>query len=184
MKHHQKSPYRRGPAKLYAALARRSLESRIKRNIEVEAVLDSDRVSSLPVRRRETDAGYDVASCVKLAVRPSTTAVIATGLRLKCPPGYFFQIQDRSSLLTLGISVEDHVFDATYTGEIFVYLRNGSTDLFQVRPGDRIAQLIFLPQIQVRFVKRPTFTLAPGDRGEAGYGSSGRGEAAAGMPDA
>ena len=171
-----RSPFRRGPRKLYAELARKSIESRIRRNIEVEAVLDLERVTALPLRKRETDAGYDVASCEKVSIRAGANARVATGLRLKCPPGYFFQIQDRSSLLTEGVAVEDHVFDATYTGEIFVYVHNGSGTVFHIRPGDRIAQLIFLPQIQVKFVKRDHFTLAPGDRGDAGYGSSGRGD--------
>ena len=171
---HPPSPFRRGSHALYADLARRSVESRIKRNIEAEIVLDPERVTRVPARRRETDAGYDISACELRLIPPGRRVVVATGLRIKCPPGYFYQIQDRSSLLDADLAVEDHIIDATYTGEIFIHVKNLGRRVYTVHPGERIAQLIFLPQIHVKFVRRAAFAALLGERGDAGNGSSGR----------
>lgn len=161
--------YRRGNSAHYANLARKSVDSRIKRHIVAE-ILEG---SVVPTRTRETDAGYDIISRIKTVIRPGTTETIMLGLRVKCPPGYFYEIRGRSSLNAKGINVVSNVIDATYTGELRVRLHNGSQDLFTVNPGDRIAQLIFLPQIHVQFKSVKAFKTAEGERGDAGFGSTG-----------
>ena len=168
------SPYRRGGKSLYTKLALLSHEARIRRNIEAEFVLDPERVTKPPVRLRETDAGYDITACEKVVLRPGIRTRIPTGLRVKCPPGYFYEIRDRSSLTDAGLLGEAHIIDATYTGEIFVCVTNRSGSLYTVRPGERIAQLVFLPQIHVHVTQCKSFDPLPGERGDAGNGSSGR----------
>lgn len=166
----QKS-YRRGNSKHYAELARKSVGSRIKRHIEAEILVHPG--SKAPARIRETDAGYDVFSPMKVTIRPKTSEVIMLGIHVKCPPGYFYEIRGRSSLNFRGIEVTDNVIDATYTGELRVRLNNNSSDLFHVEVGDKIAQLIFLPQIHVQFREVERLAVGDGERGKAGFGSTG-----------
>lgn len=169
----KKKSYRRGNSEHYADLARKSVDSRIKRHIEVEFLTDPTTTATVPIRKRETDAGYDVFSPSKAVIRPGATETILLGLRCKCPPGYFFEIRGRSSLNNKGIVITDNVVDATYTGQLRVRLINNSGEIFTVNPGDRIAQLIFLPQIHVKFRKVQAFKMLDGERGDAGFGSTG-----------
>ncbi len=169
----KKTPYRRGGSKHYASLGRKSAQSRIRRHITCEAMRDPSRVTTFPTRKRESDAGYDITTPVKVVIRPGASETIHTGLRVNCPRGYFYEIRGRSSLNRAGLSVMDNVIDATYTGELVVTLTNHSAELKTFEVGDRIAQLIFLPQIHVKFEAVKAFTLDADARGEQGWGSSG-----------
>jgi len=170
----KRKSYVRGPAKHYAKLGRASAQARIRRHITVEALRDPERVTTFPVRKRETDAGYDITTPERVVLRPGVSAEIKVGLRVNCPKGYFYEIRGRSSLNRAGIEVMDNVIDATYTGELIVKLTNRSDTLVEFKPGDRIAQLIFLPQIHVTFTPVDAFKLEAGARGDAGWGSSGK----------
>lgn len=163
------SNYSRGGKKHYAKLAKLSVESRIKRHIEVEVMRDESRVTTFPARKRKTDAGYDVTTPVQIRLKPGASELIPLGIRVNCPEGYFYEIRCRSS----GIDVRDNIIDATYTGELFVRLYNRTDDMFRAEVGQRIAQLIFFPQIHVQFETVKVFTLPEGARGDAGWGSSG-----------
>lgn len=167
------TPYRRGGSKHYAALGRASAQSRIRRHITAEVMRDHSRVTTFPKRKRESDAGYDITSPEKVVLRPGASAEVLTGLRCNCPKGYFYEIRGRSSNNIRGLEVMDNVIDATYTGELKVKLFNRSTELITIAVGDRIAQLIFLPQIHVTFEPVEKFTLDKDARGEQGWGSSG-----------
>ncbi len=170
----KKSTYNRGSKLHYAALARKSVDSRIKRHIDVEVMRDGTRVTTFPVRKRETDAGYDITTPELVVVQQGQTHIIKTGLRVSCPKGYFYEVRGRSSLNRKGIEITDNIIDATYTGEIEILVHNKGTSLFRAEIGDRIAQLIFLPQIHVTFKPVEKFTLPEGARGDAGWGSSGQ----------
>ena len=61
--------------------------------------------------------------------------------------------------------------DADYTGEIKVRLSNDSDDIFEIHPGDRIAQLVFSPVVQAIF--EPVESIEPTVRGSRGFGSTG-----------
>lgn len=168
-----KSPYKRGGKQLYAALGRASAQSRIRRHIACETMRDLSRVTAYPVRKRESDAGYDITTPVAVVIRPGGSVELLTGLRVNCPKGYFYEIRGRSSLNLRGIEVMDNVIDATYTGELKVKLTNRGDSLAKFEVGDRIAQLIFLPQIHVTFTPVKMFNVEKGGRGDAGWGSSG-----------
>lgn len=166
--------YRRGNKSHYAALGRKSVEARIKRHISVEVMRDQKRVTTFPARKRESDAGYDITTPHALVLPAGQSALISTGLRVRCPKGYFYEVRGRSSLNRLGIVTMDNIVDATYTGELIVRMTNTGTETLRVEPGDRIAQLLFLPQIHVTFHPVEKFTEEPGDRGAEGWGSSGK----------
>lgn len=169
-----KKSYRRGGKKHYANLALKSVESRIKRHITVEVMRDTARVTTIPTRKRETDAGYDVTTPSPLRIQAGRTELVPLGIRVNCPKGYFYEIRGRSSNNRLGFETMDNVIDATYTGELVVKITNNGDTMFRAEVGDRIAQLIFLPQIHVTFKPVEQFTVTEGARGDAGWGSSGK----------
>lgn len=165
--------YIRGNREHYQSLQKASHAKRIHRYIDVE--IQAEPGVPLPKRTRETDAGYDIAVRHDVIIRVGETVTEKTGLRLNCPPGYYFQTYTRSSLLGEGLSCEISTIDATYTGELQLILRNnGAKGPITLRSGDRVAQLLFLPQIHASFVTVRNFTLPPDARGEKGFGSSGK----------
>ncbi len=169
-----KSNYKRGDKAHYAALALKSVDSRIKRHIEVETIRDLTRVTTFPTRKRETDAGYDITTPELIVIQQGQSHILRTGLKVNCPKGYWYEVRGRSSLIRSGVLIAENTIDATYTGEIEVILTNRGDKLFRAEIGHRIAQLIFLPQIHVTFKAVEKFTLPEGARGDAGWGSSGQ----------
>lgn len=169
----KRSAYRRGDKQHYAILARKSVDSRIRRHIEAEVYLDPKRVTKIPVRKRESDAGYDVSSPAEVDIGPGQAVSLPTGVHVKCPNGYFFELRGRSSN-NASFVVTNDIIDATYTGEIRARLTNISESPVHIEVGQRIAQLIFLPQIHVKFKQVEDLAVGDGDRGPDGFGSTGK----------
>lgn len=169
----KRSAYRRGDKKHYASLARKSVDSRIRRHIEAEVYLDPKRVTKIPVRKRESDAGYDVHSPAEVVIEAGQSVSVPTGVHVKCPSGYFFELRGRSSN-NATFTVTDDIIDATYTGEVRARLTNISGSPIRIDVGQRIAQLVFLPQIHVKFKQVEALAVSEEDRGPAGFGSSGK----------
>ncbi len=100
-----------------------------------------------------------------------------TGLALNMmDPGLVAIVASRSGLsLKHGIRVAQGigVIDADYHGEIKVLLTNDSDTPYDIQPGERIAQLLFQPVVQVGLHRVETFDTAT-ERGEGGFGSTGR----------
>ena len=157
----------------YRRLQEKSMASRISRHIDCEISLDPKRVSKIPWRKRESDAGFDVESAENVIIPANTIATIRTGIKLRCPEGYFYRLECRSSLLAEGVISLPAIIDATYTGEIHVLLHNTNKVKYTVEVTDRIAQLIFYPQIHPHFIEVEQFSDTNG-RGDLGWGSSGR----------
>lgn len=124
----------------------------------------------LPTKAHATDAGYDLyaSSCHY----EDGMLHFGTGVAVEIPAGYVGLVFPRSSIanthLTLSNSVG--VIDSGYRGEIKAKFRKGGTRGYNV--GDRIAQLIIMPYPEVTFEE--VDELSDSDRGEGGYGSSGR----------
>ncbi len=118
-----------------------------------------------------TDAGWDLESVEDVIVPANEfTPMIHTGVKVAIPEGYFGLIKERSSMAAKGIFVMGGVIDSGYRGEIMVNLANISGYDYEVKSGDRIAQLIILPCSAV-MVKGE---LPDSNRGENGFGSTGR----------
>jgi dUTP pyrophosphatase len=114
------------------------------------------------------------ALAAPLELEPGQRAAVPTGLRLQIPAGYEAQVRPRSGLaLEHGVTVLNApgTIDADYRGEVKVILINLGREPHTVRPGDRIAQLVFAAAVRARFVQRPR--LAGSRRGEGGFGSTG-----------
>jgi dUTP pyrophosphatase len=131
----------------------------------------------LPQYQTELSAGMDVPANVEstITLQPGERQLIATGLYLEIPPGYEMQIRPRSGLaLKHGITVLNSpgTVDADYRGEIKVLLINHGQEPFQISKGDRIAQMVLAKHEVISW--EVTSNLNPSDRGEGGYGSSGK----------
>jgi dUTP pyrophosphatase len=109
-----------------------------------------------------------------LVIGPGERAAVPTGVRLAIPPGYEGQVRPRSGLaLQHGVTVLNApgTIDSDYRGEVQVVLFNTSSEPFHLDNGDRIAQLVIAPVVQAEFVAG---ALAASERGEGGFGSTGR----------
>jgi dUTP diphosphatase len=136
--------------------------------------LDAD--LPLPAYARPGDAGADlVAREDVLLRRGGGRALVPTGVAVAIPAGYAGFVQPRSGLaLRHGVTCLNSpgLIDAGYRAELRVVLVNTDPDAdYQVRRGDRIAQLVIQTVEQARFT--PVAALEPSERGQGGFGHSG-----------
>jgi dUTP pyrophosphatase len=134
--------------------------------------------AQLPSKGSVKAAGWDLYACIdkeSIMIHPHTTVKIGTGLAITPPEGYFGAIFARSGLATKqGLRPSNCVgiCDEDYTGEYIVALHN-DTDCHQfVHNGDRIAQLVFLPYLDVEFEE--VDALDKTERGSGGFGHTGK----------
>ncbi|BCV24983.1 MAG TPA: dUTP diphosphatase [Firmicutes bacterium] len=122
-------------------------------------------------------AGADLyaALAAPLTIPPGGRALVPTGLALALPPGWEAQVRPRSGLAWRhGVTVLNSpgTIDSDYRGEVQVILVNLGTEPFVVRRGERIAQLVVSPAVQVCFAE--VEELPPTERGAGGFGHTGR----------
>jgi dUTP pyrophosphatase len=128
-----------------------------------------------PVYAKPGDAGADLRSTTALTLAAGARAMVPTGVSIALPKGYVGLVHPRSGLAAKhGITVLNTpgTIDAGYRGEIIVILFNSSDTDFEVAAGDRIAQLVIQTVELAKFV--PVEKLPETERGETGFGSSGR----------
>ena len=130
----------------------------------------------IPTKGSDKAAGYDLYACIEEAIeiQPQKMAKIGTGIAITPPEGYFGAIFARSGLSTKrGLRPANCVgaCDEDYTGEYIVVLYNDSNTIQTVEPGERIAQLVFLPYINVNMIE--VDKLEETERGDGGFGSTG-----------
>jgi dUTP pyrophosphatase len=127
--------------------------------------------ATVPVHS-EGDAGYDLASAVDMNIPSGEFRVVCTDIAMAIPSGYYGRIAPRSGLASKkGINVHAGVIDSGYRGNIGCLLMNHGKEAFEIKQGDRIAQLI-ITQIATP-VLEIVEKLSDTDRGSKGYGSSG-----------
>jgi dUTP pyrophosphatase len=145
----------------------------LKLQVRMEVKLDHPQ-ARLPSRSRDTDAGYDIYSIEEVIVHSKCTAIVHTGIRLSAPPGYYYTIEGRSSLGFQNIVPNRGIIDSTYCGEVLVRLVNFTDRPYKVEPGHRIAQIILHRQYDADFVEVQEFSPEYNQRGENGFGSTGK----------
>ena len=129
---------------------------------------------TLPAYATEGAAGMDVLSAEDVILAPGERWPVATGLAVAIPHGYEIQVRPRSGLaLKHGISVPNSpgTIDSDYRGELKIILINHGTTPFEIRRGDRIAQLVLAPVVRASWLK--VDELDETARGEGGFGSTG-----------
>ncbi len=128
----------------------------------------------LPSYAHPGDAGLDIRSAEDAVLQPGERALLSTGFSMALPEGYAAFVQPRSGLAARhGISVVNTpgLIDCHYRGEVKVILINLGKEPFQVRKGDRIAQMVIqrVERAEVVEVEELEDTV----RGEGGFGSTG-----------
>jgi len=145
--------------------------------MEIINVKKLDDRAILPTYGSEFSAGADLYACLDepVTIEPLSAVLIHTGLAMEIPVGYAGLIYARSGLATkkgLAPSNKVGVVDADYRGEIMVSLFNHSKEARIVEHGERIAQLVIAPFISASW--NVVDELCETDRGEGGFGSTGR----------
>ena len=128
----------------------------------------------LPKYAHEGDAGMDVCSCENCVLKPGERRLVSTGLAFEIPVGTELQIRPRSGLaLKSGVSIVNSpgTLDSGYRGELGIILINHGDKDFEVRVGDRIAQVV-LNRFEVVDVEEVE-ELGESKRGGGGFGSTG-----------
>lgn len=132
----------------------------------------------LPQYATEGSAGVDLRACIDapLELKPGDTQLIPSGIAIHlADPAYAAIVLPRSGLghkhgIVLGNLVG--LIDSDYQGQVFVSCWNRGQTTFTIQPGERIAQLVVVPVVQVEFEVVEEFTAS--NRGAGGFGSSGR----------
>ena len=148
------------------------------RSIELK-ILDPRIGATVPLPHYATEgsAGLDMRACVDdvVTVEPGGTTLIPTGLAIHIgDPGLAAVLLPRSGLghkhgLVLGNLTG--LIDSDYQGQVFISCWNRGSAPYDIRPGERIAQMVFVPVEQVRFELVEDF--ADSTRGAGGFGHSG-----------
>ena len=136
----------------------------------------------LPAYATEHAAGMDLRAAIPdgeaWSLSPGERRLVPTGLTMAIPEGCEGQVRPRSGLaLKHGVTVLNApgTIDADYRGEVAVLLVNHGDSAFELKRGERIAQLIFAPVTQAAWeVVGRLDALGATDRGSGGYGSTGR----------
>ena len=143
-------------------------------------ILDPRLGRELPLPAYATDgsAGMDLRACIDapLVLEPGRAELVPTGLAIHvADPGLAAVVLPRSGLghkhgVVLGNLVG--LIDSDYQGQLMVSAWNRSATAYTIQPGERIAQLVVLPVVQVKLEVVDDFTAS--ERGSGGFGSSGR----------
>jgi dUTP pyrophosphatase len=110
-----------------------------------------------------------------ITIKPGERTLVPTGITLEIPEGYEAQIRPRSGMAVKhGVTVLNTpgTIDADYRGEVKIVLINLGSEEYTIKPGDRIAQMVFAPVIHAEFY--PNARLSDTERGEGGFGSTGQ----------
>lgn len=150
------------------------------RSIDLK-ILDSRVGDAVPLPHYATDgsAGLDMRAIIdeSVTVSPGETTLVPTGLAIHIgDPGLAAVLLPRSGLghkhgLVLGNLTG--LIDSDYQGQVYISCWNRGSKDYEIQPGERIAQMVFVPVEQVRFNIVDSFE--DSDRGEGGFGHSGTG---------
>jgi len=118
------------------------------------------------------DAGMDLFSIENLILKPKHRVLIKTGLSIELPKGYVALVWDKSGIALKGIKTMGGVIEHTYRGEYKIILVNLSSENYEIKKGQKIAQLLIqkIETAEVEEVNELSETI----RGTGGFGSTGK----------
>lgn len=128
--------------------------------------------AKMPCRAHEWDGGLDLFSMEDGYIRCNQSRTFDTGTHIAIPEGCVGLVKSKSGLMCNHGIITDGTIDCGYTGSIRVCLFNHGTSKYEVKKGDKIAQLVILPCVlpPLELVD----SLEETDRGDKGFGSTGR----------
>ena len=135
------------------------------------------KTAALPTFGSQDAAGMDLYADIdrNICIMPGKTEKFGMGVAFEIPKGYVGLVFPRSGLASkYGITLSNcvGVIDSDYRGEIGCYLHNHSEEPYVLKPQERVAQMIIIPYPRVALVESEE--LSETERGEGGFGSTGR----------
>lgn len=144
-------------------------------NVELVVEISVTDGCTMPTYQTAGSAGLDLCAACDAELAPMERRLIPTGLRIAIPEGFEGQVRPRSGLaLKHGLTMVNTpgTIDSDYRGEVSVILINLGGESVRISKGERIAQLVICPVAKARLVR--VNALAATERGEGGFGSTGR----------
>ena len=147
----------------------------VAEKVLVKIKMESGCEDLMPKKAHHDDAAFDVRSKVDMVLKPGEPHLVPTGIFMEFPAGYEVQVRPRSGLaLKHAITIPNTpgTIDAGYRGEVGVIMINAGKDIFEIKRGDRIAQMVVnkLPEVELMEVD----SLSDSLRGTGGFGSTGK----------
>ena len=143
-------------------------------NLQVKVQVQKiDPSAKLPLYSHEGDAGMDFFSFEDARLMPGEKILVSTGIKVAIPEGFAGFVWDKS-----GIASKNHiktmagVIDATYRGEIKIVLTNLGKEPYEIKKGEKVAQMIINPVASAQVVEVDDLDNDT-KRGEKGFGSTG-----------
>ncbi len=146
---------------------------KLKVNVPVEVLAHFEGLS-LPSHQTEHASGVDLSAAEEITLAAGERRLVPTGIKVAIPVGYEGQIRPRSGMaLKSGVIIPNSpgTIDADYRGEIKVILWNLSNADYPIKKGDRIAQMVLVPVVQINW--HPVESLDDTARGVGGFGHTG-----------
>jgi len=137
----------------------------------------TDPNAKIPTKGSEFAAGWDIYSLEETEIKFRSSVRLRTGLHVAIPQGFEGQVRARSSLGSKGLILPHSIgtIDSDYRGELFILMTwIGEGESYLVKSGERIAQLVIAPIPEVKFSEVKIDDLGKTERGEGGFGSTGR----------
>lgn len=169
-------------AGMKSAFENMSIEA-TRANLKVLRTEDAKEFPLLKIKKAG-DVGYDIPTVLPmiagtdqrnvLVIPPHGMAKVPTGVRFEIPEGYWISLHGRSSTGQMLVIVPDSIIDEGYRGEIFGVVINLTDEPIIVNHGDRLIQAIMHERISERIDVIEVDELSPSERGETGFGSSGK----------
>jgi len=126
----------------------------------------------IPSYAHPGDAGLDLHSLEDCEIKPNERKVFYLGFAMEMPTGYVALVKDRGSMAQAGIHTIAGVVDSSYRGEYMCLVINLDNKPYQIKKGDRLAQLLIMPLVQADIEE--VDELSTTSRGEGRLGSSGK----------
>lgn len=128
------------------------MKSKAATNLNVLQVERINSQAKLPQKAHEGDAGYDLYANDYCSIAPYAHALVPTGIKMAIPDGYAGLIWDKSGIAFEGIKTMGGVIDSNYRGEIKVIIKNLSEDIYNIIPGQKIAQILIqnISQMEIK----------------------------------
>ena len=130
-----------------------------------------------PKYKTNGSSGVDLSAFLekKVVIKPNSSELIPTGLRVAIPEELEIQIRPRSGLAakeSIGVLNSPGTIDSDYRGELKIILFNHGKEDFIINNGDRIAQMVLVPIVKMEFEE--VDSLPDTVRGQGGFGSTGK----------
>ena len=142
--------------------------------LAVPIYMPEDSEGAIPTVAYEDDAGHDLYASETVTILPRSCEGVALSFSTAIPQGYFAKIESRSGLAkNCVISVVGGIIDSNFRGEWRALLLNSGVLPHTVKPGDKVAQVVFHKKQNVRFERVDKHSdLGNTERGKRGFGSS------------